>query len=94
MGVQALPVNAGALHDHEFDVLLDKPGRQRSAIAPEAAEFPAHVFDGAIGMFDDHRDDVQHAVHVDAGNVPVKWGQSFHHIALMTRIRSGRKGHR
>jgi len=72
MGVDALPVDAGALHDHELDLQLRQPGGQGAAVALEAAEFPT-VFDyRAVGLLDENRDHMQHAVHIDTGHTPVQ----------------------
>jgi len=60
MGIETFPVDAGAFHDDQFDIRLEKPARQGTAIALETAEFAALLFDGAIRLFNDERDHVQH----------------------------------
>jgi len=35
---------------------------------------------------------MQHLMHVDAGDASVKWGQSFHDIAPVTKIKNGAQG--
>ena len=67
MRVHALPVDAGALHHHQLHAQLGKPGGQGAAVAPEAAELAAALFDRPVGLLDHNGDHVQHAVHVDTG---------------------------
>ncbi|MCY0855053.1 hypothetical protein OMK73_15815 [Cupriavidus sp. D39] len=58
MGIDTLPVDARAFHDDEFDIQFKKPGRQGATIALEPAEFTALLFDGAVRVFNDGRDNV------------------------------------
>jgi hypothetical protein len=76
VGVHALSVDAGALHGHELDLQLVQPRGQGAAVALEAAELPTVLVDPAVGLLDQHGDDVQHAVHIDAGHAAVRGGKS------------------
>nr|WP_236001863.1 hypothetical protein [Paraburkholderia elongata] len=78
MGIDAFPVDARAFHDDQFDIQIKKPARQGMAIAFETAELTALLFDGAVRMFNDGGDNVQHLMDIDAGNASVEWRQSFH----------------
>jgi hypothetical protein len=82
MGIDAFPVDARAFHDDQFDILRKKPVRQGMAIALETAEFTALLFEGAVRVFNDGRDNVQHLMDIDAGNASVEWRQSFHGTLL------------
>ena len=94
VGVHALPVDAGALHDHQFDAQFDQPGRQRAAVAPETAELPRLALHRAVGLLDQHRHHMQHAVHVDTGHAPVQGSQSkvFHDDAPEVKVPDGTQG--
>jgi NAD(P)-dependent dehydrogenase (short-subunit alcohol dehydrogenase family) len=88
-GVHTLPVDAGALHDHELDLQLVQPRGQGAAVALEPAELPTVLVDRAVGLLDQHGDDVQHAVHIDAGHAAVQGGKSFHQDAPVSKVPSG-----
>ncbi|MGF6735955.1 hypothetical protein OKW50_008128 [Paraburkholderia youngii] len=65
MGIDAFPVDARAFHDNQFDMQIKKPVRERMAITLETAEFTALLFDGAVGVFNDGCDNVQHLIDID-----------------------------
>jgi hypothetical protein len=89
VGVDALPVDAGALHDHELDLQLGKPGGQGAAVALEAAEVPTVLGYRAVGLLDQHGDHMQHAVHIDTGHAPVQGGKTFHDDAPLGKVQGG-----
>ena len=89
----ALPVDAGALHDHQLDLQIDQPGGQRPAIALEAAELPTVLDHRAVGLLDEDSDHMQHAVHIDTGHTPVQGRQTFHRDAPVRKVPSGTQGH-
>ena len=63
-GVEAFPVDAGTFHHHVFDTEFEQPRHQGPTVALEAAE-RALVFNmGAVLQFDQHGEDIQHAMHV------------------------------
>ena len=89
VGVHALPVDAGALHDRQFDVQLDQPGGKRPAVAPKAAELSGLALHRTVGLLEQHGDHVLHAVHVDTGHAPVQRAHSkivFHHGAPVVKV--------
>ena len=92
LGEHALPVDAGALHDHQLDFELGQPGGQRAAVALEAAELPTVLDDRAVGLLDQGGDHVQHAMHVDAGHAPVQGRQTFHDDAPERKVPSSTQG--
>ena len=63
--VHALPVDAGALHDHQLHTQLGQPCGQGTAVAPEAAELAADLLYRAVGLLDHDGDHMQHAVNID-----------------------------
>lgn len=74
MGIDTPPVDARTFHDDEFDIQLDKLGRQGATIALESAEFTAFLFDGAIRMFNDGRDNVQYLMDIEQpGNADIDY---------------------
>jgi len=89
VSVDALPVDARALHDDELDLQLGQPGGQGTAVALKAAELPTVLGHRAVGLLDQHGDHMQHAVHIDTGHAPVQGGQSFHHDAPISKVPSG-----
>jgi hypothetical protein len=66
---------------------FDEPTGQGAAIALEAAKFAAALNNAAIGLFNEDRNNVQHAVHVDAGDTPIKWLQPFHDASPVSKIK-------
>ena len=93
VGVHALPVDAGALHDRQLHAQLGQPLRQRAAVAFEAAELPTVLGHRAVGLLDQHGDHMQHAVHIDSGHTPVQGGKTFHNDAPVSKVPSGTQGH-
>jgi hypothetical protein len=94
VGVHALPVDARALHHHQFDVQLRQPGRQSPAVTPKPAELTRLTLHRAVGLLEQHRHHVQHAVHVDTGHAPVQGSQSkvFHLGAPVVKVPGGTQG--
>ena len=60
MRMHALPVDAGALHDHQLHAEFAQPRRQGPA-APKAAELAAGLLDCPVGLLDHDGDHMQHA---------------------------------
>lgn len=56
VGVDALPVDAGALHDRQLDLQPGQSLGQGAAVTIEAAELPTVSSDRAVGLLDQHRD--------------------------------------
>ena len=62
--VHTLPVDAGALHDHQLHAQFAEPGGQNAAVAPKAAELAAGLQGQAVGLLDHDGDPMQHAVNI------------------------------
>ncbi len=71
MRMRTLPVNARALHHHQLHTQLLQPGRHRLHVALEATKLSLMLADRAIVFFNQHRHDMQHAMHIDTGNSPM-----------------------
>jgi len=93
VGEHALPVDAGALHDHQLHPQFDEPLDQGAAIAFETAELPSVLGDRGVGLLDRHGDHVPHAVHIDSGHTPVQGRQTRHDKALVCKVRGSAQGH-
>ena len=79
--MHALPVDAGAFHDHQLHAQFAEPGGQGAAVAPKAAKLAAGLLYRAIGLLDHDGDHMQHAVNIDTGYPPVQGLKSFHSLA-------------
>jgi hypothetical protein len=64
----ALPINAGALQDDQFDLAFGKPADERLHIALEAPELTRMLGDAAVLAFDEYGDDMLHPMYVESSD--------------------------
>jgi hypothetical protein len=83
-------------HRHRFDPLFLERLRQRPAVAPEAAELAGRALHRYVGSLNRRGDDMQHAAHLDSGDMPAQGLQSqvFHRGAPVVTVGYGTQGHR
>ena len=90
----ALPLDAGDLHHDKFDLQVLQPPCQRPAVALEAAELASRPLHRSVRLLNQGSDDMQHAMHVDSGDMPVQGLQSkvFHLCAPVVTVGCGTQG--
>ena len=80
---------------HRFDPPFLQPLCQHPAVAPQAAELACRMLHRSVGSLNLGGDDMQHAAHLDSGDMPAQGLQSqvFHRGAPVVTVGYGTQGH-